>query len=277
MNPIAACRRLLLGPALLATLLAGSPRSQSFQPGDLVLVSQGLTINGSFASSGVVRIRPCAGTADLVLQLQGLFGSYSAFDAFRGGVVLGGLMPGTLPGGEILVVKADGTFDKTGVSAGGIECIAAAGDGRVYLVRTGGSMRFIEYLDAANVTHNVLDASGSAPFAFVCCGVESPAFFDAASNALWFGSFESGAACGFGFTTSRVIKVPLTPDGSQVAGPIQTATICPAAATNTAGVVNLSVGPGNTLLAVLDDNSNGAVGRMVTIDRTTLAVSSYAA
>jgi hypothetical protein len=72
------------------------------------------------------------------------------------------------------------------------------------------------------------------------------------------------------------MRIPISLDGTKVTGPAQTVPFCTVPMSQLR-VVNFSAGPGSSVMAVLDDNSNGAVGRMVTIDPLTLAVSTYAA
>jgi hypothetical protein len=263
-----------LSVAFGMSLLTASAKAQDFQPGDMWLVSQGV-YNGVNFPPGIARIDTVTATANLVVpNFLSPYLAVSTFDTFRNAIVIAANNAATT---QLHVVHADGSMATLGADAANLRGVAATGDGRVYYFRAFGAPAPLEYIDAANVVHNLLDASGSAPFDTGLASVIVQAmYYDSNTNSLHIGIQVSGTPCGVAYQTAGVMVIPLSPDGTKVGGTVQSVPLC-TFPMSPLRVVNLSQGPGNTVMAVLDDNSNSAVGRMVTINTATLGVSTYAA
>lgn len=263
-----------LAAAITAALAATPARSQEFLAGDYWIASQGIGTSSVFAP-GVARVDACTGATQLVLPLSSVLHAASTFDPSRNAFLVGAPVPSSPANVEILAVKADGSWASLGVGATGLFSLAATGDGRLYFIRSTTPNR-IQYADAANVVHDLLDATGSAPLALPPTFQQRSMHYDAATNALFFGDIDSGTPCAISTGTAWIRKVPLAPGGALAAGPVQSGPVCVLNGDSALRVVNLSEGPGDTVFAVLDDNTNGAVARMITVDKATLAVTPFA-
>jgi hypothetical protein len=267
--------------AACLALAAGSAASaQSFQQGDLYLLSP--TITGVSTGNGaLVRLRPSDGSAAIVLNLavtpqvsDGL-----TFDTHRNAMLF---MAQIAFGGPYQLWQCDAAGNTVGLGyvGRGFAAFAPTGDGRVYLrdlqeIPAGR----IHYLDAASQLHTLLDSAGTAPFEFF--PGQSTQYrcmhFHAPTNAL-FVAQSSGTTqvCGGGAATTRLAirRVPLSADGTRAVGPIG----CAEFEVSSTGevVVGLDQLGDGTLLAVVDTNSNTAEPRMVRIDPWTMATSAFA-
>src|SRR5262245_11995580 len=265
-----------LATLLSLALLAAAARAQEFQPGDLWIISQGIQINtGTGITPGISRVDATAGSAQIVVPVSSTMQAHSTFDRYRNAIVTSFTIGATIPSFELRAVKADGTHTSLGAPASGLTGVASANDGRIYYFAQSLFPHCIRYIDAANVVHPLLDVTGTVPFAPSMSNFERAMYFDAETNSLFLGSLSFGP-CGTTLPTAVLLKIPLSADGTRVAGPVQSASICITSTASDSKIVNFSEGPAGTLFVVLDDNLNESHGRMVVVDKTTLAYSIYA-
>lgn len=267
--------------ATCLALAAGSAATaQSFQQGDLYLLSPTITGVGS-GNGALVRLRPSDGSGAIVrnLAVTPQVSDGLTFDTHRNAMLF---VAQLVVGGPYQLWQCDAAGNTVGLGfvGRGFAAFAPTGDGRVYLrdlleIPAGR----IHYLDAGNQLHTLLDSTGTAPFEFFpgqptqyrCMHFHAP------TNAL-FVAQSSGTTqvCGGGAATTRLAirRVPLSADGTRVVGPVGCAEF--EVSTTGEAVVGLDQVDDGTLLAIVDTNSNAAEPRMVRIDPWTMATSAFA-
>ncbi|MCR9245084.1 MAG: hypothetical protein NXI31_08625 [bacterium] len=260
----------IIVPLALAVGLVAQP---GFRPGELFLYTPSTATNGYM----LLRIDPRAATAvplvhfDYASIAQALDGA--CYDPFRDRILVSAGLTGAPP--ELWAVDSAGRTQSRGHSGYWINKMTSRGDGIVYCVTVPGSLTEIRYLDASDNLQPLMDASGVAPFV-------SPRFtrmiYHPGQNALflaenaWYPS-----ACAAGTWTGDIInvhRVPLAPNGTQVAGPVTCTTID--ISNSAQAATGWSLLPGGDLLLVIDTNSNSTEPRMQRIDPVTLAASTFA-
>jgi hypothetical protein len=262
--------------ALLAALALVSARSaaQDFAAGEIYIVSNALSPNGFFVR-GVTRIEPYVGTPQLVRECYS-FLSNAVYDPFRGRILVNGAMTnGGLTG--LWAIDAAGGATLLTQAVTGVQLLAVAPQGRVYLYD---NLDRVRYLDAANGVNDVLNVAGSGVATFTPPGNLNcdAMYYDAATNSVFFGH-QGSAVCGSATSAPYIAKIPLLPGGTQVAGPATSAAIC---VPNDSGgsdpfhVNDFTPGPGGSIFATFDSNSYVQAARMMTIDPATLIASTYA-
>lgn len=247
-----------------------------FTAGDLFLHSpaiQGL----SSVHGAIVKIDPAKGVSSIFVDTvttQSQQGAM-AFDPYRQRLLFCAGLGTTSDPKRLYAADGAGNLADLGFVNSSFSSLAPTGDGRVYL-RTFQPAAPYAYLDAVNRLHTLLDATGTAPFmidgnsGFDVRGM----IHDAATNALFVAS-PGGSTCAGGVVNRvNVRKLPLSPDGSRVVGPIG----CAQFEVSTSGEtpVGWSRLPDGRLLLVVDTNSNGVEPRMLAVDPATLAISAFA-
>lgn len=267
--------------ATCLALAAGSAATaQSFQQGDLYLLSPAITGVGT-GNGALVRLRPSDGSAVIVRNLAATpqFSDGLTFDTHRNAMLF---VAQLVVGGPYQLWQCDAAGNTVGLGSvgSGFAAFAPTGDGRVYLrdlqeIPAGR----IHYLDAGNQMHTLLDSTGTAPFEFFPGQATQYRcmHFHAPTNALFVAqSSGSTQVCGGGAATTHLAirRVPLSADGTRVVGPVG----CAEFEVSTTGevVVGLDQVDDGTLLAIVDTNSNAAEPRMVRIDPWTMATSTFA-
>lgn len=243
--------------ALLACLPAAAAQTGPWTDGELLVLNHD--------NLSVYRVVPETGASALLLNdFNALphFEDTAAFDSHRGGLLLGAVRlpdPYFMP--RLWLVGPDGSGTAIPALNGNwVRGLAPTGDGRVYLQRDLPGPQPIEWLDAGNVLHTLLDASGTAPFTleieFMLWHPQSNVLLATAST--WVSVLNCGEAV-------NIYRIPLTPDGTQVAGPVTCTNID--WATDIVGLDNL---PDGDVLVTANGQFAGALDRIVTIDPLTL-------
>ncbi len=103
--------------------------------------------------------------------------------------------------------------------------LSPTGDGRIYFLhgRSMAPLEPIRWLDAANVLHTLTDAATGQPYVPQHSWVlaTEAMIYEPQTNALFFATVGNvNAGCTGGPTQLTVHKAPLSPDGTQVVGPI---------------------------------------------------------
>jgi len=250
---LAFLRRLALGLALALTLASTSARAQGggFFAGDVYVASDAVHVLGGTGAS-LQRIVPLSGA---VTPLVGGFGQSGAnclaFDPYRQRLIWRAAV-GSIFSTHVWLVDAAGTLTDTGLPTN-TGWFAPTGDGRIYM--SGGSNAF-QWLDAANVTHTLLDATGLQPYKVD--GVNGydlrGMVYSSASNSL---ILTSPNTCGSAAPGDAIFRrVPLSADGTQVIGPADCASYDVMGPTTTLGIgpKGLALLPDGRVLLTTDNN-----------------------
>ncbi|MBL8692889.1 MAG: hypothetical protein JNJ88_02210 [Planctomycetes bacterium] len=265
---------------MAAAALCGAAAAQSFSSGDLCIASASLNTVGGF-TPGISRVSPITGTATLVRPLNTIH-SNLVFDPSRGNVIVrckptvastSGLWAFDAAGnGTLLASDAVLSSNETEISVGL--------GGRIYLMNI--STLRLRYIEPDLTIHDVLDAAGTAPY--VVAGPNPGSvrafYFDPATSTILTSSY-GPAVCGPVTATSPyVTRVQLTPGGGQVAGASMTVPICLSVSGGSGGDVHdaneFNAGPNGSVYLSFDNNAYVTLGRMITINPTTLAWSTFA-
>lgn len=270
-----------LALVLLSTTLGGGlleARSGGFTPGELVLYSPAVQ-GGSSTSGAIVRVDPLTGQAsfllDLVTTLQ--YGGAIAYDPFRDRLVFCGAFGAPNDPSRVYLLDGSGAAQDLGLGARTLYGFAPGSQGRLYYFDQQSLIAApIKYLDASNVEHVLFDATGAQPFV-LAPGMYERMFYDAPSHALVL-AHRNGApqVCAGGSNVAiNVRPLPLSPDGARVVGPVTCAQFTVDAAGGSFPV-GLSRAPGGQILVVVDTNSNATQPRMLLLDPSTLAMTTFA-
>lgn len=239
-----------------AVFLAPCARA-GFTSGDLVLLSASSGAPGNTPAALLIKASPLA--VSILSQDSGITGD-GAFDAYRNRVAAR-RSPDAF-GWRISLLDSDGSWtDLPFTGNRDVSALAPAGDGRIYFQRPG---KF-SYIDAAGVTRDVLNTSGSN--IYVPPRAWSRMYFDLPTQSLFLGDSQGLSAL--------ITRIKLTPDGSRVAGP-PADTVFVTASLSNPRVVGITQGPNGHLFIKLDDNSNNTAPRMLLMNPATLEVDVYA-
>lgn len=253
----------LAGLALLACLPAAAAQTGPWTDGELLVVNHD--------ALSVHRVLPETGASALLLNTYAalpMLEDTGAWDSYRNGLLLSApLLPDTWSMPRLWVLGPDGTGTAipalTGIQVRGL---APTGDGRVYLQRQPNGPQPIEWLDAGNALHTLLDEAGTAPFVleieFMLWHPQTNSLIATAST--WF----STLTCG---TTVDIYRIPLSPDGTRVAGPV-TCTLIEWAS----DIVGLDALPDGKVLVTANGQFAAAFDRIVSYDPLTGALAPFA-
>jgi len=257
-------------------LLSAAPvlgQASGFHSGEIIYISQAIP-GVSPTGAGIVRIDPATGATAVVMPLTGASSrrDAAAFDAYRERVLFFGQLPGPMEPERLYELDGFGNATSLGFDDEDIYAFAPASGGRFYLLNALTSQ--IEYLDANNQHHVLMDIAGTQPFLGGGVDIWSMVY-DAATNSLFAGiSGVSMFGCGTS-GNSRVVRIPLSNDGSKVRAALECVEI----------VIDPTVGSAPTML-VHGPNGNLIVGvyiqtastlpNLVLVDPVTLALTPYA-
>jgi hypothetical protein len=197
---------------LTALSLAASAQTP-FQDGELL-------VHHSFGSGNqtIYRIDPSTGNGAPLVSGHYYTGQagWMTFDAYRGGLLLsvgfaqlGGFF---LP--HLTFVDHAGNVSSLGFTGENLRALHAVGDGRVYFQRHSlAGPHEIEVLDAQNQVHVLTDSMTGLPVDLDI----NYAYFVAGSNVLIAAGSQGSCSPPAGV---YVFRIPLSPDGYQVTGPI---------------------------------------------------------
>jgi hypothetical protein len=257
-------RRLAL-LVLVAASLAHAPAAQvgPFADGELLVHARHAVTN----EYTLWRIDPATGQSGLlVTNLNAPSESgWIAYDRWRAGVLAYiPWKPGAFFLTRLWLIRADGSMTELGYTDAKLSDLAPVGDGRVYLRRDGE----LSLLDAANQIHPVLDAAGQP----VTAPVEH-LVYHAPSNALIGAMKAQSASPCSGLWHVTAHRLPLTPDGTALAGPIECSSWDFASNSWPVGIDPL---PDGGLLLTLTGGHAGIDEALMRIDPVTLALTPWA-
>jgi hypothetical protein len=267
--------RALAGASLL-WLLATPVQAQAsgFVPGELIFQSQAIP-NLPTTSSGIIRIDPTTGAASLLLDLWNAGGSPDslAYDPYRERLIFYGSFPTFLDPERIYLLDGFGNTTSLGNDDANIQAFAPASAGRIYFKSTNNF--HIQYFDAANTQHTLLDASGLQPFS-AGTGTLDGLHFDAGTNALFVAVRRNSAwNCGAVNLNSQVLRLPLSPDGSRVLGgwDCTELVVDPTVGSAPNGLIH---GPGGDLLVCVATGNSTSKPRMQRVDPISMQATPFA-
>lgn len=204
------------------------------------------------------RIDPITGCSSLLTELTDA-GSGYGYDPYRDRLVLLDGVQNELHlyshTGQLTIVPYDWVASEVGV--------APAGDGRTFLGSLDGRLAALDFCGLAT---EVQDETGTAPFTLPSAG-------PAAYEAMLYDRDQHWLYAASGGTVAQVHRIPLTPDGSQLAGPVETVVFDLGVGCNVTG---LSRGPAGTLLLSVDDNVGDLRPRLVTVSELDLTITPFA-
>jgi hypothetical protein len=258
---------LSVGLAASIPTTAAAQDPQAFTVGDLYLLSWLLPS----VSCGILRVDPLTGETALLVDIpeNPAIKATLTYDPYRDRLVYADYRN---PGGLVAVDAAGNRTDLAPDQAS--PCVVAArGDGIIYLCGLAGGI--FRYLDASNIPHDLLDEAGTGVFHFASGNSLEEMIYDPGTNSLvCFTGQSNGVVCATAYRTCA-IKVPLTEDGTQVAGPVEFTEVDISASFP---VVASGSGlcPTGEVFYVMDTNSNDREPRMQVLDVTTMTSAAYA-
>lgn len=258
---------------LASLLLAGSAVAQSgsWKDGELLIYS----VQYPSGASTMYRVDPETGHGEAFVTdyyAPGFAGS-SCYDSFRGGVLANiSQPPDPYWWNRLWFFAQDGT--KTAIGSLGaqanVRALCPIGDGRIYFVRHSGAaqgLTNLEWLDATDAPHTVMDATGSVPYQV---DVER-LIYHAPSNALIGTSSGWWAATDCTPATDSIYRFQLSPDGTRVLS--QT---CTSIASSNEELMGLDHMPGGKILLTIASGAFYPNEKLVTIDPVTLGLAPFA-
>lgn len=273
--------------AATVVLTAAATLAQQFAPGSVYLYSGGLPQPPNQLYSGMVRVDASTGavtpfwTAPTGLSVTT---GRAAYDPFRDRIVLANLQLSGLPLG---VYTLDAAANVALLAASPMLTIAPRGDGLLYGSRGTGAPNFwqeIDYLDAANTLHTLLDVGGSQPWrllggaAVFGSGVRTM-IYEPRENALFLvlsGDYQSPNCAGVTGGDITIHKLPLLANGAALRAPSTCTTFSVSSIANSAEYpLQWSYGPFGDLALSVQTTWSGAQPRFVRVDPGSGAASAF--
>jgi len=265
-----------LALSLVAALLPALPARLVAQTGpwtDGELLVETTAPGGQRA---ICRVVPETG-ATAVLVTPQFWGGWSgklAFDSHRGGVLANISLP---PDNTFLyrlwLVSSDGTAAAMPGFTGSLRALCPTGDGRIYFLRhfsANQGPKTVEYYDANDALQTLKAADGVTPFQIE---VEH-LLYDAASNALIGSSSPGWSATKCGTTGCSVYRIPLSGNGSQVAGAVSCASVTSLGANEE--IMSLDHLPDGRVLATVASGNAPSTSKLLAVNPVSLAFTTWA-
>lgn len=211
-----------LSSALVTLVLAAAASAQAggFTTGDVWESNDALAVQGA----ALIRIDPLTGvTTGMHTSSNQNGGGCLAFDTYRHRLIWRASVPDK-PGQHIWQVNGAGQVSDTGITIS-LGWFAPAGDGRVFAIENTGGPQFMDWIDAANRNHRLLDPTGTTVYSLPAgtfTNVRGMAY-DAGTNALYVCSHID--CDGLGHQKIVMGKLALSADGTRVLGPPTCASI----------------------------------------------------
>lgn len=251
-----------------AALLAGSAFPALAQTGPL-LNGELIFCKGDPAAPGqsaIYRVDPNSGQTVLWADKffpQNTQGGWAAFDPFRNRLLAAvGYFPMNPQTRRLYSIAPDGTVQSLGQQDDFLKAFAPVGDGRVYCFRN----QELALLTADDEMVPVLDQGGQ-PFDI---DLGHMAYHAPTNSLVGVASLQFDASC-FAIWTLQVLRLPLTADGTQLAGPVACATVVNGLTTPyPMGIQPL---PSGQYLVPLSNASSQTPNTMLQVDPFTLASS----
>ncbi|HEX5011208.1 MAG TPA: hypothetical protein VFY71_12495 [Planctomycetota bacterium] len=203
-------------PLFALALLSATATAQTgpWKDGELIVR---MNPGGSFENV-IYRIDPQTGHGAMLADTTYLGTAGSAvFDNYRNGVLAYcSVPPDSWALQSLWLFAADGTATKLGLSGAYPGALAPTGDGRIFFQRDDVVWwPQIEWLDASNVAHVLMDSTGTAPYQHTVDAM----IYSPAQNAL-FAATREGAPDACSGALCSVLRIPLSADGTRVGGAV---------------------------------------------------------
>lgn len=252
---------------------AASAQTGPWQDGELIIRS---VVSVSNQTEAIYRVNSLTGHGEMILTdfVPTGHSSNMAFDSYRNAFLVSAyIAPDNYQNGKLWQVFADGSKLAT-PNTNGIEfrCLAPVGDGRIYFQDhkfvAQGVPKPIKYLDAANNIHTLMDETGTAPYAVDYTHL----LYHKPTNSLF--ATVSGSSYTAPCTPSMAsfFRIPLTADGSQVAGPVD----CASYATTNEDIMNMDLLASGKILISIASGAFFSGAKLITLDPNTMAISPWA-
>ena len=263
---------------LLASLplLSAAPalgQASGFQPGELIYYSQAVP-NLPPVDAGLLRIDPASGATSVLLPVWSADSRRDnlAFDPYRERVVFYGSFPDFTDPRRLYLLDGFGNTTILGAEEQSVTGIAPASGGRIYYYQS--AFGEVRYFDAQDQEHTLMDVGGTQPFDGG--GHLTALLYDATTNSLFAGVSRVGTfGCGAQALHSRIVKLPLSRDGSRLRAPLECVEV-PINSTVGSSPVGLVHGPDGKLLLFVATGTNDVEPRMVLVDPVTLDQTPFA-
>lgn len=258
----------------LASLGGLAAAQNGFIPEEVYVVTTHAA--GTFATNVPGILRVSGGASAQVASLTNVAGS-AHYDPYRKKIVFAGIAAGAgIPTLSMIAYSPLTGLEKIDLGGLTARTLAPTADGRIYFMdASSGTAEPLYYVDAAGVVHTVLNATGTGPFKK---SAVAEMIYDPVTQSIFLN--RGAISCGTALNVPEVTKVPLTPDGTQVAGPTTAFNICgipnPGVSTDNWEAEQFSYGPNGTIAFAWDNNQNLKLGRMIVFDPVTLAYSIWA-
>lgn len=250
---------------VLLSLVALAPAAFPFTIGDLYL----LTNVAAGGAPAILRVDPLSGAVTTLVDLEGELAGTFTYDRWRDRLIF--VMKNT---NQMRAVDDAGVvtdFDPALLAPG---LVAARGDGIIYRWNT--SLYGFQYIDAADQVHDLLDEGGGGRFGFPVATKLDELTYDPATNSLicFQGTYNGVniAECGDP-TMSCAVRVPLTDEGTRVAGPLSAAQA--AISLSYVRIVGAGPAPGG-LVWTVDSNTNYEEPRLQFLDTAAMTCTPFA-
>ncbi len=276
-------RSLLLSSiALAAVAPVASASSGGFTPGDLYFSILGPQSPFPDGGSGIARIDWQTGNVSVLLDMPANStpgNSSMAYDPFRDRIVFAGIPFTGAPLGS-WAIDASGVYTSLHTDNNAWpRLISPAGNGRIYYCfdSFAGQPHF-RYLDANDNEQILMDSTGAAPYSAAWEQFATEMTYDAPSNSLIVALYGAANSICSGASTNFVVvrKLPLSADGSRVAGPES----CAQFQISPIGNLNAPCGigrlPNGDVLLPIDPNASGVDAVFLRVDPSNLAISTFA-
>lgn len=236
-----------------------------FRQGELYLCSRSIpNLSGTGSYEGIVHVSIATGA------VSPLFGGPNVdfftatanmvYDPYRDRLLVSGRLNGQ---DGLYKINVNGRHGSLGFAAPPA-CMAATGDGRVYISYGGPDLWL---LSSTGMMSLVLDQTGTAPAQTTVPMREL--FYDSSTESLI--NVFSASDCALTDDRMQLYRIPLSSDGTQLIGAPTVTSTCIVGRSN--GICN---GPSGQMFMTFDNNVGDSVARMVTLDPVTLAVSTFA-
>lgn len=198
---------------ILGTRAEAAPVPQ-FHEGDIYILSASLP-SPPVGNAGLLRVDPNNGAVQQVMSADSnSINPHFVFDSFRGKLVMAARPTGAPTISKCILVDADGTYSVHPTMPYSIRKMATTGDGRIYyMLNTGTSTSPLQYIDAADALHDVLNETGTANFSVPSASSTYGMIYEPQTNSIWVATFPNSTPNGPAW---GIYKIPLNAAGTQL-------------------------------------------------------------
>jgi hypothetical protein len=261
----------LAAPLAAIVVAAGHPSpAASFTEGDLYLITDDYLSFGP----AVVRVDPVTGSHFLFKDLTISGGNHFrhlTYDSVRDVLVFRDSQPSS----GLWYLDADGNLTQPQPGVSTPRLLAARDDGLIYTLK--GASTY-EYIDLSNVSHDLLGEDGLTPYVMPDSLDFDTMVYDPGTNSLVLAKADHVSPkilCADPLQTC-IVRLPLDPTGTRVAGPAVGTQVNPNATNQEDRVVGTGILPSGEVLIAVDTNTNLVEDRLWLLDPRTMSTRLYA-